>query len=160
MNVFYRLVFLLSVLLAGPAIAATNTYEFSSPDEEERFKQLTEELRCLVCQNQSLADSNAGLADDLRNEVYDMVREGGDKGEIVDFLVQRYGDFVLYRPPVKSSTAFLWFGPFLFLLVAGILVLRFVRNRPKKVAELEFSEADKQRVAEALRAAEQEKGAR
>ena len=98
-------------------------------------------------------DSDAGLADDLRNEVYDMVRAGGDKGEIVDFLVQRYGDFVLYRPPVKSSTAFLWFGPFLFLLVAGILVLRFVRNRPKKVAEIEFSEADKQRVAEALRAA-------
>ena len=108
--------------------------EFDDPATELRFKKLTEELRCLVCQNQSLADSHAELAQDLRNEVYKMVIAGDSNKEIIDYMVTRYGDFVLYRPPVKNTTYFLWFGPFLILLVAIIIVVRAIRPRANDLA--------------------------
>jgi cytochrome c-type biogenesis protein CcmH len=109
--------------------------EFDDPATELRFKKLTEELRCLVCQNQSLADSHAELAQDLRNEVYRMVNAGDSNKEIIDYMVTRYGDFVLYRPPVKNTTYFLWFGPFLILLIAIIIILRVIRSRDNDLAE-------------------------
>jgi cytochrome c-type biogenesis protein CcmH len=109
--------------------------EFDDPATELRFKKLTEELRCLVCQNQSLADSHAELAQDLRNEVYRMVNAGDSNKEIIDYMVTRYGDFVLYRPPVKNTTYFLWFGPFLILLIAIIIIARVTRSRDNDLAE-------------------------
>lgn len=109
--------------------------EFNDPATELRFKKLTEELRCLVCQNQSLADSHAELAQDLRNEVYKMVNAGDSNKEIIDYMVTRYGDFVLYRPPIKNTTYFLWFGPFLILLIAIIIIARVIRSRDNDLAE-------------------------
>lgn len=109
--------------------------EFDDPATELRFKKLTEELRCLVCQNQSLADSHAELAQDLRNEVYKMVNAGDSNKEIIDYMVTRYGDFVLYRPPIKNTTYFLWFGPFLILLIAIIIIARVIRSRDNDLAE-------------------------
>jgi cytochrome c-type biogenesis protein CcmH len=109
--------------------------EFNDPATELRFKKLTEELRCLVCQNQSLADSHAGLAQDLRNEVYRMVIAGDSDKEIIAYMVSRYGDFVLYRPQVKNTTYLLWFGPFLMLLIAVIVIARVIRLRANDMAE-------------------------
>lgn len=120
----------------------------------ERFKKLAEELRCLVCQNQSLADSNADLAVDLRREVETMMTQGKSDAEIKDFLVVRYGDFVLYRPPVKSSTAMLWFGPFLLLLIgaiAWVVVQRRSRARPAAAAGADGpAEPDRERARRLL----------
>jgi len=104
-------------------------FKFDTPAEELHFKKLIEEIRCLVCQNQSLVDSDAELAHDLRAEVYAMVQDGKSDAEIIDFLVARYGDFVLYNPPVKPSTYLIWFGPFVLLLIAGFLLLRAVRRQ-------------------------------
>lgn len=108
--------------------------EFNDPATELRYKNLTEEIRCLVCQNQSLADSHAELAQDLRNEVYKMVIAGESDKEIIDYLVTRYGDFVLYRPPVKNTTYFLWFGPFLILLIAIFIIARVIRSQTNALA--------------------------
>jgi cytochrome c-type biogenesis protein CcmH len=104
-------------------------FEFEQADQQQRYQKLIEEIRCLVCQNQSLADSNAGLAQDLRQEVYEMISTGMDDREITDFLVKRYGDFVLFRPPVKGTTWLLWFAPFIFLITALIAVIYFVRGQ-------------------------------
>jgi len=104
-------------------------FKFDSKAEEQHFKDLIEELRCLVCQNQSLLDSDAELAHDLRAEVYDMIQAGKSDEEIVTFLVDRYGDFVLYNPPVKPSTWLIWFGPFVLLLIAAFVLLRAVRRQ-------------------------------
>ena len=106
-------------------------------NEEQRIRQLEEKLRCLVCQNQSLADSGAELAGDLRKQVREQVAAGKSDDEIVEFLVQRYGDFVRYEPPFKATTALLWIGPFVLLLAAGatlVIVLRRRRNAPEELA--------------------------
>jgi len=119
------------ILLVGFAvgISAQEPLVFSSPEEEERFLNLTTELRCLVCQNQTIADSDAPLAQDLRKEIFDMMATGSSDEEIKEFMVARYGDFVLYRPPVQSNTLVLWLGPFVLFLVGGIVVARAVRKR-------------------------------
>lgn len=104
----------------------------ADPALEARVTKLSEELRCLVCQNQSLADSHSELAQDLKNEVRDMLRKGMTDGQVVDFLVERYGDFVRYRPPVKSTTWLLWGGPFVLLI--GALALFFVKLRRRPAA--------------------------
>ena len=134
-----RLLTLLSIIgclfMFTNALAIDTPMEFDDPATELRFKKLTEELRCLVCQNQSLADSHAELAQDLRNEVYKMVIAGDSNKEIIDYLVTRYGDFVLYRPPVKNTTYFLWFGPFLILLIATIIILRVIRPSANDMTE-------------------------
>ena len=118
----------LAVAFAAPAFAIA-PLPFRDRAEEERFQTLVEELRCLVCQNQNLMDSDAGLAGDLRREVFDLMRSGKSDAEIRDFLVQRYGDFVLYRPPVKGTTWLLWFGPAVLLAAAGFGVVRLARRR-------------------------------
>ncbi len=106
---------------AAPATASgpTDTGILTSPAQRERYHRLAEELRCLVCQNQTLADSNAELAADLRHQVEDQILAGRSDDEIKAYLVQRYGDFVLYRPPMKSNTWLLWLGPFALLLVGA-----------------------------------------
>lgn len=115
------LIFLLLAIVAGGTYAI-DPMPYRDAGEERRFTALLAELRCLVCQNQSLADSDAALARDLRAEVFELMRDGKTDGEIRDFLVSRYGDFVLYRPPVRGATFALWFGPML-VLAGGALVL-------------------------------------
>jgi len=114
---------------------------------EDRIRKLEEKLRCLVCQNQTLADSNAELAEDLRREVREQVAKGRSDAEIIEYLVQRYGDFVLYEPPFKATTALLWIGPFALLIgAAGGLVL--VLRRRRSAAEEPALAPDEQRLAE------------
>jgi cytochrome c-type biogenesis protein CcmH len=102
--------------------------QFQSTVEEKRFHALSAELRCVMCQNQSLADSNAQIAVDLRREVLELMREGRSDQEVRDFLVARYGEFVLYRPQVGAKTWLLWFGPLLFALLGGVVVWRLLRR--------------------------------
>jgi cytochrome c-type biogenesis protein CcmH len=103
------------------------------PVANQRAVQLAERLRCLVCQNQSLADSNAELAVDLRRQIREQIAQGKGDAQIIDFMVQRYGDFVLYRPPLKASTWLLWFGPPLLLLIGLVMLIRYVRERRKRI---------------------------
>jgi cytochrome c-type biogenesis protein CcmH len=102
---------------------------FDTPEQEARFKQLTLELRCTVCQNQNLADSDAQLAHDLRAEVHEMLLAGSSDDEIKQFMVDRYGDFVLYRPPVQSNTYLLWIAPLLLFLVGALVVRVNIKKR-------------------------------
>ena len=121
-----------------------------NPQAEARLKALAVELRCLVCQNQTLADSNAPLAEDLRREVREMIAKNMSDQEIIDFLVERYGDFVLYRPPLRATTTVLWIGPFLLLAIGGTALILAVRRRQKALPETVVSEADHQRVEQLL----------
>jgi cytochrome c-type biogenesis protein CcmH len=139
---------LLGLLLAAASVswAAIESFEFDSPEQEARFKALSGELRCLVCQNQSIADSNADLAQDLRREVYEMIKAGRGDAEIVDFLVARYGDFVLYRPPVKATTVALWVGPFVLIAIGLFFLLRFIRARVAVTAPGEGTLSDEEQA--------------
>ena len=112
--------------------ARIETHIFATPEDEARYQTLTEELRCLVCQNQNLADSNAELAQDLRRQAYEMVQAGKSNDEIVAYMVQRYGDFVLYRPPFRPATMLLWIGPFAILGIGVAFLLGYIRRRAKE----------------------------
>jgi cytochrome c-type biogenesis protein CcmH len=125
------------------------------PVANKRAVQLAEQLRCLVCQNQSLADSNAELALDLRRQIREQIAQGRSNDEIVDFMVSRYGDFVLYRPPLKASTWLLWFGPPLVLLVGFVMLMRYVRERRKRI-EREPLSASEHAEAELLLGSDRE----
>jgi len=126
------------------------------PALESRMMALSAELRCLVCQNQTLADSNAPLAVDLRNQVREQMKQGASDSDIVDFMVARYGDFVLYRPPVKAATLALWFGPPL-LLAAGLAALFYRLKRRRAAAEVELAEAERERAEKLLAESETER---
>lgn len=117
---------------------------FRNVAEEQRFHALTSELRCVMCQNQSLADSNAVVARDLRHEVLDLMRDGKSDAEIKQFLVQRYGEFVLYRPRVERNTWLLWFGPALLVLGAGFGVWRIVARNAAKARALPTPNEDQE----------------
>ena len=120
-----------ALLLAFSCLAFGQASEVARPDAntEQRLKDLAEELRCLVCQNQTIADSNAPLALDLRNQIRGQIAEGRSDAQIRDYMVDRYGDFVLYRPPFKAATAMLWIGPFALLAFAAGIVVVMVRRR-------------------------------
>ncbi|MDR6840463.1 cytochrome c-type biogenesis protein [Pseudoxanthomonas sacheonensis] len=128
-----RALLLLAMLLLSPLARAQASdptpLRFRDTAQETRFHQLTAELRCVMCQNQSLADSNAQIAHDLRREVLDLMNQGKSDEEIKRFLVDRYGEFVLYKPDIAGSTWLLWFGPALLLLAGGGIVFRIVRKR-------------------------------
>lgn len=134
--------------MAGPARLDVELPELTAA-QRERMKALEEELRCLVCQNQTLADSNAELAGDLRNQVHRMVADGHSDGEIKDFLVARYGDFVLYDPPVQRNTWLLWGGPFAMLAV-GAATWAVVQRRQRRAAEAAPPDEDARRRARDL----------
>ncbi|MBJ6979266.1 MULTISPECIES: cytochrome c-type biogenesis protein [unclassified Luteimonas] len=114
---------------AAQAVRNVQPLEFRDRAEEQRFHQLTLELRCVMCQNQSLADSDAPIAHDLRREVFNLMREGRSDAEIKTFLVERYGEFVLYRPPFGGGTLLLWLGPALVLLAGAVVLVVVVRRR-------------------------------
>jgi cytochrome c-type biogenesis protein CcmH len=136
-----RKLLLLIVFLSLPAFS-------EDPDLEKRVTGLAHELRCLVCQNQTIADSNAPLAVDLRNQIREQLAAGKSESDVMEFMVARYGDFVLYRPPLKPSTVLLWAGPFVFLLLGIFLLFRRVTRRRPPDAQL--SEADRARAAKLL----------
>ncbi|MGE0858695.1 MAG: cytochrome c-type biogenesis protein [Gammaproteobacteria bacterium] len=136
--------------LAAGAPAADAPADFADPALAARYDKLLEELRCMVCQNQTLKDSHAELAQDLRDEVKQLLEQGRDDQQIHDYLVARYGDFVLYRPPLKESTWVLWIGPFALLLLAGVVVVRIARQRAAAPSPLDA--AERQRLADALAA--------
>ncbi|SDI52209.1 cytochrome c-type biogenesis protein CcmH [Pseudomonas flavescens] len=142
----------LLLVLVGVAHAAIDTYEFASEAERTRYRQLTEELRCPKCQNQNIADSDAPIAMDLRAEIYRMLEAGDSNAQIIDYLVARYGDFVLYKPPVTRRTLLLWYGPAALLLggfgLLGVIVLR--RRKSGGEVSTGLSSDEQQRLAQLL----------
>jgi cytochrome c-type biogenesis protein CcmH len=140
------LIFLASVI--SLAYAVDIPLEFDEQAKQQRYQTLLEELRCLVCQNQNLADSHADLAQDLRTQVYNMVNDGQENEEIIDFLVARYGDFVLYKPRLSTSTVLLWFGPFVLLIFSLIIVYRFIRHT--RADDVILTEEDRVHAGELL----------
>ncbi|WP_127477013.1 cytochrome c-type biogenesis protein [Sulfurivermis fontis] len=142
-----RSLFAIALLLfAVAAQAAISAYRFDTPEQEARFNKLSQELRCLVCQNQNIADSNAGLALDLRRQIHEMILAGKSDAQIIEFMTQRYGDFVLYRPPLRAGTLLLWVGPFVLLLVGGVALAWFVRRRVATTSETPLSEEEQRRL--------------
>jgi cytochrome c-type biogenesis protein CcmH len=130
-------------------VAKEATQSAADPALEERVMNLARELRCLVCQNETLADSRADLAEDLRNQIREQMRAGKSDKEIIDFLTARYGKFILYRPPVDPTTYLLWFGPFVLLLAGLTLLFRYVKQRRELITEQPLSVSEHNR-AEAL----------
>lgn len=120
----------LAMLFSFAAYAVIEVHEFDTPEQERQFHELNQTLRCPKCQNNTIGDSNAELALDLRQKVYEMTKEGKSKQEIVDYMVARYGNFVTYKPPFTPATAILWFGPLLVVLIGfAIMVTRTKRNQ-------------------------------
>jgi cytochrome c-type biogenesis protein CcmH len=126
-----RLACLLLLALAAGSVFAIDPLPFQDEVQQVRFQKLVAELRCTVCQNQNLADSNAELAKDLRQKVFELMQEGRSDDEIKQFLVERYGDFVLYEPPMKPTTWALWFGPGVVVLIGALLIINAVRRRAR-----------------------------
>ena len=137
--------------MAAPLRAKEAAPLAEDPAVEARLVEISQELRCLVCQNESLASSRAELADDLRREVRDLIRDEKTDEEIKAFLVSRYGDFVLYRPEVKPLTWVLWFGPFLLLLLGVWALIRYVRQRRDQVQTTALSDEERQRAQDLLK---------
>ena len=131
---------------SGSMAAPIETFKFDSPETEKVFHKLSEELRCLVCQNQNIAESNAGLAKDLRLEIYTMLSDGKSEDEIVDFMVQRYGDYVLYRPPFNPMTWLLWFGPAIVFAFGLVYVVRLIKSQSSKTQAESLSDEDIERI--------------
>ena len=126
--------------------SAVEYKKFDTPQQEESYKVLIDELRCLVCQNQTIADSNADLAKDLRRQVYEMLQQGKSKDEIATFMTDRYGDFVLYNPPFKVKTGVLWVGPVIFLLI-GLVMLIVISRRKKVFVNTKLSDEEQAKKA-------------
>ncbi len=138
------LAFMSSAVMAVPY----ETYEFDSPEAEKMFHTINEELRCVVCQNQNIAESNAKLAQDLRKKVYSMIQEGKSEKDITDFMVQRYGEFVLYDPPFEAKTWLLWFGPGIAFFLLLMFAVRYMKTQSTKKAPENLSEEDLKRIKE------------
>jgi cytochrome c-type biogenesis protein CcmH len=141
---------LLLISLAAPALAK-EAKPVEDPQIEQRMQALTQQLRCLVCQNETLADSHADLAEDLRKEIREQMKAGKSDQEIIAFLTQRYGNFVLYKPPVQPTTYLLWFGPFVLLLGGTLLLYRYVKHRREIIQDQPLTAAEHKRAEELLR---------
>ncbi len=150
MKSLIALVALMAVLCAAPAIASTATPTENDPVVAKREYDLAVQLRCLVCQNQSIAESNADLAVDLRRQVREQIAAGRSDREIIDFMTARYGDFVLYQPPFRTATALLWLGPALLLLVGAVVAFRVVRARARVSGDSPLTDAERARAAQLL----------
>ena len=148
MNRLSLLLFVLALRFSPGVVAGEAAPVAEDPVLEARVLRLAEELRCMVCQNQTIADSQAGLAIDLRNQIRDQLKQGRSDAQIREYMVQRYGDFVLYRPPLKATTLLLWFGPFV-LVIAGVAALGLVLAR-RAPAPAGLSEDESRRAAALL----------
>jgi cytochrome c-type biogenesis protein CcmH len=140
----------LAVLCFAGAVVAKEAQPNEDPKIEQRMKALTEQLRCLVCQNETLADSRADLAEDLRRQIREQMNAGKSDQEILGFLTQRYGDFVLYNPPIKATTYLLWFGPFVLLFAGAGLLFRYLKNRRELIQDKPLTADERKRAAEIL----------
>lgn len=148
-------VFLVGIIASNPVFAKQATPMAKDPVLEEKVKAVSSELRCLVCQNQTIADSDAALAVDLKNQVREMLSTGKTEAQVVDYMVERYGDFVRYRPPVNPATMLLWFGPALFLVLGGMLLFISLKRRSKKiVSSPALSDEESKQVNKLLHAEE------
>jgi len=127
---------LLFLLMISVSSHGVDSRQLSDPKQQESYETLTKELRCLVCQNQTIADSNAELAGDLRRQVYEMLQQGKTEQEIIRFMTDRYGDFVLYKPPFAGKTSLLWIAPVLFLFM-GLMMVFFVIRRKRATAQVQ-----------------------
>jgi cytochrome c-type biogenesis protein CcmH len=153
-------IFLLMILCAlsfSSSFAKDATPLADDPVTEQRLISISEEMRCLVCQNESLAGSRSDLANDLRREIRTLIKEGKSDDQIRNFMVERYGDFVLYRPPVKPITWLLWIGPFIILLIGIAVLFTYLRRRNSAVTTIALSDDDNKRI-DALLNAKDEKG--
>ena len=142
---------MLVLAFAGPLLAGEAAPAAQDPALEARVNALSNQLRCLVCQNQTIAESNAGLAVDLKNQVRERLQKGESESQIIDFMVARYGDFVLYRPPFKMTTLILWLGP-LLLVIGGLLVLYRRLKSVSRQPQTDLSAADRERAERLLAA--------
>jgi len=148
-----RIILLLTVLISlFGATLAKEAQSNEDPKIEQRMKLLTEQLRCMVCQNETLDASRADLAENLRKEIREQIKAGKSDQEIIAFLTQRYGDYVLYNPPVKKTTYLLWFGPFVLLIGGTVVLYRYVRNRREMIKESPLSADERKRAEEILNA--------
>ena len=146
-----RLFASLLVLLACATVAAKDAAPLAEdPAVEQRLIVISEEMRCLVCQNESLAGSRSDLAQDLRRELRELIKQGKTDAEIREFMVSRYGDFVLYRPPVKPTTWLLWLGPFLLMIVGVAVLIAYLRRRGREVKDVPLSDTESRRAAAML----------
>ena len=147
-----RIVFLISLVICFASVAlAKEAKPAEDPQIAQRMRALTEQLRCLVCQNETLADSRADLAEDLRKEIREQMKAGKSDQEIIAFLTQRYGDFVLYKPPVKSTTYLLWFGPFVLLFAGTGVLYRYLKKRRELIDDQPLTADERTRAEEILR---------
>jgi cytochrome c-type biogenesis protein CcmH len=145
-----RLIIVLAgMLLSWNLWAAIDTYQFSSVEQEQQYRELTEQLRCPKCQNNSIADSNSIIAADMRTKVYQLQKQGQSRQQIIDYMVARYGNFVTYEPPVTAATLILWVGPALFVLLGAIVVIMRARRRTTVTQALSPQEQD--RLAQLLK---------
>ena len=137
----------LTLLWFNVFAAPVTIYEFDSKEKEAIFYKLSDELRCLVCQNQNIAESNSELAQDLKRQIYNMLKKDKSEDEIIEFMVERYGDYVLYNPPFKPLTWLLWLGPLVVFIIAAIIVIRAVRNQENtELSKQEYSSDDSARL--------------
>ena len=147
-----KALFLLLLLCLSVSIVAKEAKPSAAdPVLEERVMKLSKELRCLVCQNETLADSRADLAEDLRNQIREQMKAGKSDQEILGFLTQRYGDFVLYSPPVKATTYLLWFGPFILLIAGTGVLYRYLKHRRELIKDKRLTADERRRAADILR---------
>ncbi len=146
----------LLLVLTLAADAKVEMLQFSNPDDEQRYQHLIAELRCLVCQNQNLADSDAELAQDLRQQTYEMIERGASDDEIIAFMVARYGDFVLYRPPLRTTTLLLWVGPFLLVGLGIAVLVTIIRRRAGDVRDV-TTDTERARVRALLASGEEKR---
>ena len=148
--------FVAGLLLIGLVITGTSAFAkeavpmSADPELEKKVNEIAAELRCLVCQNQTIADSHAELAVDLKNQVREMVKQGKTRDDVVDYMVQRYGDFVRYRPPIKPTTYLLWVGPFLLLIGGLIILVVNLRKRKELVTDAPLSQEEHQKLESLL----------
>jgi cytochrome c-type biogenesis protein CcmH len=147
---------LICASLPGLAIGKDAQQLAADPALEDRVMKLSKELRCLVCQNETLADSRADLAEDLRDQIREQMRAGKTDKEIINYLTARYGKFILYNPPVDPTTYLLWFGPFLLLLAGLFLLFRYIKQRRELIVEVPLSAAELLRAEDLLKAQEKE----
>lgn len=148
------------VTMAGVASAASSLYRFDSTDQAQRFEVLTRQLRCLVCQGESIADSHADLAKDMRSQVHEMIVAGHSNEQIIQFMTDRYGDFILYRPPFVPRTYFLWIGPLLLLLLACAAIIYYARSACRETASTALQHSERERLSRLLESGESSKTGR
>lgn len=149
-----RIIFLCLILFMVPIIGSAQEESYKEaipvaedPEIEKRMLALTEDLRCLVCQNESIADSRADFSNDIRRIIRDQIKANKTDAEIIEFLVDRYGDFVLYNPPMKATTVLLWFGPLIFFIFSSWFLIKYLKGRRLQVEEVNLTEEDQKKAA-------------